>query len=105
MVANRHIDDHKLVTEGVYRLFRHPSYVGWFYWSVGTQLLLANPVCTIGYTMASWKFFNERIEYEELNLISFFGQDYIDYQRRVGTGLPFIEGYVVPTYSARADAP
>ncbi|KAL0158341.1 hypothetical protein M9458_046417, partial [Cirrhinus mrigala] len=28
---------HVLVTTGVYALFRHPSYVGWFYWSIGTQ--------------------------------------------------------------------
>lgn len=30
--------DHRLVTRGVYSLFRHPSYVGWFWWSVGTQV-------------------------------------------------------------------
>ncbi|XP_072152479.1 protein-S-isoprenylcysteine O-methyltransferase isoform X2 [Bemisia tabaci] len=30
-------DDHVLVTHGVYSLCRHPSYVGWFYWSIGTQ--------------------------------------------------------------------
>lgn len=23
---------------------RHPSYMGWFWWSIGTQLLLCNPV-------------------------------------------------------------
>lgn len=30
--------DHVLVTHGVYGLCRHPSYVGWFYWSIGTQV-------------------------------------------------------------------
>ena len=29
---------HRLVTKGVYAWFRHPSYVGWFYWSIGTQV-------------------------------------------------------------------
>lgn len=33
-------ETHKLVTNGVYRLFRHPSYVGWFYWSIGTQVTI-----------------------------------------------------------------
>lgn len=31
-------DNHELVTHGVYGICRHPSYVGWFYWSVGTQV-------------------------------------------------------------------
>ena len=31
-------DKHVLVTHGIYSLFRHPSYVGWFYWSIGTQV-------------------------------------------------------------------
>lgn len=29
---------HELITHGIYSLFRHPSYVGWFWWSVGTQV-------------------------------------------------------------------
>ena len=32
---------------------------------------------------------------EEATLINFFGQRYIDYQKRVGTGLPGITGLVV----------
>lgn len=31
-------EGHILVTWGVYSLFRHPAYVGWFYWSIGTQV-------------------------------------------------------------------
>lgn len=31
-------EGHQLVTNGVYSIFRHPSYVGWFYWSIGTQV-------------------------------------------------------------------
>jgi protein-S-isoprenylcysteine O-methyltransferase len=81
--------------------------VGWFLWSVGTQvenysiylfilqfqLLLCNPLCTVAYACISWKFFKERIEDEELALINFFADEYISYQRRVPTGLPFIRGY------------
>lgn len=84
--------NHQLVTSGVYGIARHPSYVGWFYWSIGTQLLLCNPVCIMGYTIASWLFFKDRIQVEEEYLVHFFGQEYIDYQKQVGTGLPFISG-------------
>ncbi|CAG5129067.1 unnamed protein product [Candidula unifasciata] len=95
---NHHIqhtkqDGHILVTRGVYRLFRHPSYVGWFAWSLGTQIMLCNPVCLIAYTIVSWRFFNERIYEEEICLLNFFGEDYLEYQRRVPTGIPFIYGY------------
>ena len=31
-------DDHILVTHGVYKYMRHPSYVGWFIWSIGSQV-------------------------------------------------------------------
>lgn len=31
-------EGHQLVTHGVYSICRHPSYVGWFYWSIGTQV-------------------------------------------------------------------
>lgn len=93
MVQYRKKDSHKLVTTGVYSLFRHPSYVGWFYWSIGTQVLLCNPVSLLSYAAASWIFFKERIEDEEESLVLFFGEDYIDYKKTVGTGIPFISGY------------
>ncbi|KAL1496963.1 hypothetical protein ABEB36_008006 [Hypothenemus hampei] len=87
--------DHILVTKGVYSIFRHPSYVGWFYWSIGTQLILVNPFCIPAYAIVSWMFFNSRIYIEEITLLNFFGQNYVDYQKRVGTGLPFIKGFQV----------
>lgn len=89
---------HVLVTHGVYSLFRHPSYVGWFYWSIGTQLVLCNPVCLVGYAVASWQFFNDRIHEEEGFLIRFFRRDYIEYMKRVGTGIPFVKGYPIEKF-------
>ncbi|KAL4706080.1 hypothetical protein ACJJTC_001678 [Scirpophaga incertulas] len=86
--------EHKLVTCGVYALCRHPSYVGWFYWSIGTQITLLNPLCVLLYALASFVFFRERVYAEELTLLSFFGEQYVQYQRKVSTGLPFIQGYV-----------
>lgn len=95
MVQYRKRQNHVLIKSGVYSIFRHPSYVGWFYWSIGSQLLLCNPVCVVGYAMASWRFFSERIYEEEKLLICFFREDYIEYKKRVGTGLPFISGFPI----------
>jgi len=53
-----------LVDSGFYSFSRHPSYFGWFWWSIGTELLLCNPICFIFYTYASWNFFNDRIPWD-----------------------------------------
>jgi len=43
IIADEHQPDHFLVTDGIYGIWRHPSYVGWFYWSVGTQVRGSSP--------------------------------------------------------------
>ena len=93
-VQEKRKQDHVLVKSGIYSLVRHPSYFGWFYWSIGTQILLANPVCTILYAVSSWKFFKTRITYEEFHLCKFFGKEYLHYQQKVPSGIPFVEGYI-----------
>lgn len=57
-------DDHTLVTDGVYRFVRHPSYVGFFYWAVATQLLLSNVVSTVAFIGVLGHFFYTRIRRE-----------------------------------------
>ena len=83
-------EHHELIKHGVYRWLRHPSYFGFFYWSIGTQLLLANPMSTLFYTLASWMFFADRIPFEEKKLIEFFGDDYVQYTKQTFVGIPFI---------------
>jgi len=48
VVQSEKSDNHELITHGVYNLCRHPSYVGWFYWSIGTQVGY-HEFSTIGY--------------------------------------------------------
>lgn len=59
------------------------------------QLILQNPLCFIAYVWMSWNFFHDRVQMEEITLLDFFGNDYAEYQKKVGTGLPFISGYKV----------
>jgi protein-S-isoprenylcysteine O-methyltransferase len=99
LVQDRKAEDHVLVTSGIYSLCRHPSYVGWFLWTLGTQIILINPFCLVAYTYVTHMFFKFRIEVEEQNLVFFFGQEYRLYQTKVRTGIPFIEGYVPAKYT------
>jgi len=93
IVAMRKESHHKLVTDGVYAWSRHPSYTGFFYWGLGTQMTLQNPVCFVGYAVVLWRFFARRIHAEEWALIQFFGDDYRAYKKRVGTYIPFMKGF------------
>ncbi|KAK7445269.1 hypothetical protein CaCOL14_006370 [Colletotrichum acutatum] len=82
-------ESHTLVTGGVYAYFRHPSYFGFFWWAIGTQLVMGNVVSLVAYAVVLWYFFSKRIRHEEELLVRFFGQDYEDYRKRVGTMIPF----------------
>jgi protein-S-isoprenylcysteine O-methyltransferase len=101
-------EGHVLVTTGVYAWLRHPSYCAFFWWALGTQVLVGNKICFLGYLLVLWNFFRRRIKGEsefidifvqllanspigeELTLVAFFGQDYVEYRKRTGTGIPFI---------------
>ena len=61
IVQSEKKNDHVLVTEGIYRYLRHPSYFGFFWWGLGTQILLGNIVCLVGYAYVLWRFFEKRI--------------------------------------------
>ena len=77
MVAFRRNVGHRLVTGGVYALvvlfrtswpsnatsrwFRHPSYAGFFYWALGTQLVLQNSLSFCVYFVLLMRFFSSRI--------------------------------------------
>ncbi|KAF2084101.1 ICMT-domain-containing protein, partial [Saccharata proteae CBS 121410] len=81
---------HELVTSGVYAWLRHPSYFGFFWWGLGTQLVLGNVVCLAAYTVVLWRFFSHRIFHEEKFLVSFFGEDYVKFRARTSVGIPGI---------------
>lgn len=67
--------------------------------------MIANPVCSIIYAIAAWKFFSDRIMEEELTLINFFGEQYVNYQNKVGIGIPLIRGFRVNMWSQESCLP
>ncbi|TKY71530.1 Protein-S-isoprenylcysteine O-methyltransferase B [Spatholobus suberectus] len=86
-----HQEHHQLITHGIYRYIRHPGYCGFLLWSVGTQIMLCNPISTIAFAAVVWGFFAERIPYEEFFLRQFFGTQHEEYVQRVGSGVPFVK--------------
>jgi protein-S-isoprenylcysteine O-methyltransferase len=73
-----------------YKIFRHPSYVGFYYWAVGTQLLLGNILHTVLFAIVACAFFRRRIPYEEEALMQIFPEEYPEYVKRTWIGIPFV---------------
>ena len=102
LVQSKKKEGHVLVTGGIYAWLRHPSYFGFFWWGLGTQLVLGNVVCLVGYALVLWRFFRKRIESEsalfrraldvslhELNSIPYSG-------RKVSRGFLWKRIFAVP---------
>mmetsp|Transcript_50 Transcript_50/g.107 ORF Transcript_50/g.107 Transcript_50/m.107 type:complete len:204 (-) Transcript_50:1324-1935(-) len=89
-IATKKTEGHRLVKEGIFKVCRHPSYLGWFIWIIGGQILLTNPVCFVALTSLTWFFFNHRIAYEEHFLREIFPDEYEQFSRDVPwSGIPF----------------
>jgi len=88
-------ENHILVTHGIYRYLRHPSYVGFHWWSFGSQLLLNNSISACLFFAASLRFFSKRIPYEERSLLHHFPDEYVQYARRTWIMIPFVQSAIV----------
>jgi len=80
----------QVCTRGVYAVVRHPGYLGWMLWAVGTMVLLANPVSAAAFFFAARRFFAARIPHEEALLRAMYGEAYAAYARRTPTWMPGI---------------
>ena len=90
-IAEKKDPNHLLVTNGIYHFVRHPGYLGMFIFAIGTQVYLRNPISVIVFSSVLWKFFYDRIQYEETFLVSMFGSAYVEYRSKTSTWIPFID--------------
>lgn len=70
------------------RYVRHPAYLGFYVWALGTQVILGNPFCLVAYVGVLYRFFSERIRAEEALLVDFFPTEYPRYQKETWSGIP-----------------
>jgi protein-S-isoprenylcysteine O-methyltransferase Ste14 len=80
---------HQLVTDGIYRHLRHPSYLGALLGLVGWVLVFRSAYGLVTCVPFAY-LLNVRIQAEESMLASEFGEEYRDYQRRSWRLVPFV---------------
>ncbi|MBE2214301.1 MAG: isoprenylcysteine carboxylmethyltransferase family protein [Opitutaceae bacterium] len=75
----------KFVTPGPYRLVRHPLYVGWFFsfWFTPTMT-----VAHLVFALATSAYILIAIQFEERDLVTIHGADYLAYRRRTPMLIP-----------------
>lgn len=84
------IKDHKLHTTGVYRLIRHPQYLGQILSDLGAGLALLSYLVVPLVLFVELPLFLMRASAEEKILAKHFKEDYSAYKKKSGFILPFI---------------
>jgi protein-S-isoprenylcysteine O-methyltransferase Ste14 len=79
---------HQLVTQGIYRLVRHPMYAAFVLLGMSQALLLPNWLAGASALVAVALLCVFRIPNEEAMMCEFFGQEYRDYMKRTGGVIP-----------------
>ena len=80
--------EHRLITQGVYRRIRHPMYLALALYSVGQALLIPNWVAGPSNLIAFAILFALRVRAEERMMIEGFGAEYAAYSARTNRLIP-----------------
>ncbi|GAG51601.1 unnamed protein product [marine sediment metagenome] len=72
-----------LITDGIFRLSRHPMYLGFVFWLLGLAILLGNLMAFFSPLAMFLIFEKVFIPYEEKNLEKTFGEKYRNYKKQV----------------------
>jgi protein-S-isoprenylcysteine O-methyltransferase Ste14 len=84
------IEDHELIESGLYRIIRHPGYLGQLIIFLGISTSLSNWLSILLMTVPILLGYLNRIIVEEKFMIEQMGQKYIDYQKRTKRLIPMI---------------
>jgi protein-S-isoprenylcysteine O-methyltransferase Ste14 len=85
---DREVESNNLVTTGIYAYVRHPIYAAFFYIAIGLILISQNIILFVLPVMF-WTFLTvAMIRTEEKWLIERYGNDYINYSKKVNRFFP-----------------
>jgi protein-S-isoprenylcysteine O-methyltransferase Ste14 len=82
------LQEHTLITQGIYARLRHPIYAGLMIWMIAQPLLLHNWLAGFGLLVTYLPLIIIRVPREEQMMLEAFGESYRAYMARTGRYLP-----------------
>jgi protein-S-isoprenylcysteine O-methyltransferase Ste14 len=84
------IDNHQLIETGLYKVIRHPGYLGQLLIFIGVATSLSNGLSILAMTIPIAFGYGYRIKVEERFMLEQLGKNYLDYQMRTKRIIPMI---------------
>ena len=81
-------ENHRLITQGIYRNIRHPMYLAFLLYGAGQALVVPNWVAGPSYLVAFGLLFALRVLPEERMMVEEFGEEYEAYKARTQRLVP-----------------
>lgn len=88
MVIDKYFNEGKLATEGVYDYFSHPIYGSWIVFIMPGTVFIINSLLGLTIPFFMYVVFGILIVEEEKYLEEKFGDEYFEYEKRVGSIFP-----------------
>ena len=82
------VENHSLVTDGVFSRIRHPMYSAHLLWAIAQILLLQNWIAGPAFLVVQIPLYLRRIPAEERMMLGQFGEEYREYMGRTGRLFP-----------------
>ena len=84
------VDDHQLIETGLYKVIRHPGYLGQLMIFLGLAISLSNWLSILAMMIPVAIGYGYRIKVEESFMLEQMGKNYLDYQKRTKRIIPMI---------------
>ena len=81
-------EEHKLITDGIFRYIRHPMYAAHILWGIAQPLLLWNWIAGLSMLVMIFPLYFYRVPKEEIMMVDEFGDEYRHYMDRTGRVFP-----------------
>lgn len=86
----RIVPGHSVVSDGLYRVLRHPGYGGMLLMWLGAGFALRNWIALVGMALVLGWAYGRRMNAEEEMLLASLGEEYRAYTRRTWRIVPFV---------------